>query len=538
MRSASEAPVVRLRGIKKLFGGTVAVADVDLDLYAGQVHALVGENGAGKSTLLGIAAGRVAATEGTLEIAGATFSRVSPRQARSAGICAVYQELTIVPALTTQANVFLGSEPARGGFLREGLTRTLYVQLCDEVGVHAQPDIRARRLSVADQQMLEILRAVALDARVILFDEPTASLAAGERRAFFQLVRRLREKAVAVAFVSHNLDEVLDNADVVTVFRDGRRVASKPVAEWTRRSLVDSMLGVSRDRGAAAQESAVDAMPSILEEAMLGAPTARGHQSSLVRSTRARGSASQDLVTVRALHTAKSDEGLDLTIRSGEILGIAGLVGSGRTTLLRALAGLDRSATGDIAVDGRNWKLPWTVQAARRAGISLLPEDRKGQGLALAMSASDNIALGQHGRAQRQGLVRERVLRRLTQNAMESMTFDRGRLGRAALTLSGGNQQKLLVGRWILSDHQVLLADEPTRGVDVRVRAEIMRALRRFADSGRAVVLVSSELEEVVALADRVVVLRMGQIVQTFDMDVADVTVEDLLHAAFATEEV
>lgn len=491
-----------LLGITKSFGGTRALKGVDLTIRPGRVHALVGENGAGKSTALAVLAGRILPTTGLVQTPNGVFQGLTPKRARGIGIHAVYQELTIVPALSPQANVFLGSELRTAGFLRNGEMRQQYVDLCERVGVRASYASRAGSLSVAEQQMLEILRAVRSDARVILFDEPTAALAASERTAFFKVVEQLKAAGVAIAFVSHNLDEVLAHSDDITVFRDGEVVERASASESTKTTLVSAMLGATlADRP---------------DKALKRSPVPH-----------------DILMSVTGLTTSKSASPQHFDLLRGEILGIAGLVGSGRTSLLRALAGLDGAAQGTVAVAGRQWALPWSVRKAQQVGISLLPEDRKLQGLSMLLSATGNISMGQSDKAARLGFVNATTLREMCSNAVGGLGFDTQRLGDPAWTFSGGNQQKLLLGRWIIASQPILLADEPSRGVDVGVREQIENALREFTQQGRSVILVSSELEEVSALSDRILVMKAGEIVATLISGQDDTSVESLLRLAF-----
>ncbi len=491
-----------LLGITKSFGGTRALKGIDLTIQPGRVHALVGENGAGKSTALGVLAGRIFPTTGLIRTPDGEFQGLTPKRARGIGIHAVYQELTIVPALSPQANVFLGSELRTAGFLRNGEMRQQYVDLCERVGVRVSHASRAGSLSVAEQQMLEILRAVRSNARVILFDEPTAALAASERTAFFRVVDQLKAEGVAIAFVSHNLDEVLAHSDDVTVFRDGEVVESASVGDSTKSTLVSAMLGA----------------------ALADRPVKEARRGPVPRDV---------LMSVTGLTTSKSASPQHFDLLRGEILGIAGLVGSGRTSLLRALAGLDSAAQGTVSIAGQQSTLPWSVRKAQHVGISLLPEDRKLQGLSMLLSATGNISMGQSNKAARLGFVNATTLREMCSDAVGGLGFDTRRLANPAWTFSGGNQQKLLLGRWIVASQPILLADEPSRGVDVGVREQIEDALREFTQQGRSVILVSSELEEVSALSDRILVMKSGEIVATLISGQDDTSVESLLRLAF-----
>jgi ABC-type sugar transport system ATPase subunit len=503
---ADPVPAVAVDQVTRRYGAVQALRGVSLELRAGEIHALVGENGAGKSTLLGVLAGRVTPSSGTVTAFGAPLNAGSPRESRAAGIVAVYQELTTIPARSAYENVFLGQTPSRFGRADDREMRRRFAALCAEFEIDIPADARADTLSVADRQMLEIMRALEAGAQVVLFDEPTASLAHREREKLFVLMDRLRRRGAALAFVSHNLDEVLEVCDRVTVFRDGGIVAARPVAEWTKAELVHAMLG--------------DALENRLEQRPVRPPNPPRELLSTA-----------DLAVPDALYPTP------LRIRAGEVLGVAGLVGSGRTTLLRALAGLER-AQGTIEIDGRRCPAPRNPRAARALGIALIPEDRKAQGLVLAQSSAMNVVLGGLGATSRGGLLTDRAAIAAAREAVADYGFDPARLRTPAGQLSGGNQQKLLLGRWRHSRPRILLADEPTRGIDVGAKTEILEALRRSAvEEGLAVVIVSSELEEVLAVSDRIVVLRDGRLVEELDAHAESLDVARLLRAAFGVVE-
>lgn len=514
---------ISTRGLGKRFGKTQALSSIDLDIEAGTIHALVGENGAGKSTLLGILAGRIQQSEGSFSVFGESVSLGSPRAAQHAGIAAIYQELTIIDPLTAVANVFVSRPRSRAGVLDERAMRRRYEELSSQMGVSVPAGALARDLSVAQQQILEIMRALDSDARIIFFDEPTAPLGASERESLFALMRDLRAHGVTMVFVSHALDEVLNIADHVTVFRDGRQTASRPVAEWTKQTLVNEMLG--RDVAAAAAEK-VDA-----------AAAADGGTSPAQPMRRSR---SDKGIRVEGLKVGGSVEGIDFELRSGEILGIGGLVGAGRSSVLHALAGLDPRAVGRLWVDGKEVPWPRSVRRALGLGIALLPEDRKTQGLVLMLSAADNVVISDYRSISRRGIVTPRRIRDGATRVAAAYGFDPARLGEPARNLSGGNQQKLLLARWGHRPPRFLLADEPTRGIDVGAKSDILDTLRERAAAGAGVLVVSSELEEVAQTAERVLVMSSGRIVDEFDIDRARNSEQDLvariLYSAFQVE--
>lgn len=516
--SAGEA-FVRLVDASRSFGNTKALADVTLDLAVrGQLHALVGENGAGKSTCLGLASGRIAPSSGTVLVGGEPLPEGSPRASIQAGIHTIYQELTIVPALSPEANVFLGKCLSERGLLQEARMRSAYEELCGRIGVEPLKARRCDLLSIADQQLVEIMRALISTAQAILLDEPTASLAEGERAALFTTLDGLRRQGLALVLVSHNLDEVLEHSDVVTVFRSGRLVEQRPTKAWSKRELVSAMLG-SEGRGAAIAGGS--------------------HRS---RSGRPGAGRLSPAMTVESLSSPGRLTDISFELRQGEILGIAGLVGSRRTELLRALAGLDPRAEGTVRVGVQVGdsvsRVPKSVREARRRGIALLPEDRKGQGLVLARSAADNITLGEWEGLGRWSFLSKRRVASTAATAASAVGFDSARIAERASSFSGGNQQKLMIARWLHTSHPVLLADEPTRGVDIGAKAEILVTLDRMVAMNRSLIVVSSEFEEVVGLSDRVLVLSDGRQVGLFDTAEHEITVEMILRTIFESNAV
>lgn len=505
--------------VSRSFAATRALRNASFELESGQVHAFVGENGAGKSTCLGVLAGRIHPTSGRIHVCGQELHYGDPRACRNAGIVAIYQELTIVPALSAQANVFLGLPLSRGGFLSERQMRARYLELCAEIGVPAIADgVPARRLSVAEQQLLEIMRALVSGAKVILFDEPTASLALQEREALLRLMDRLRSTGITVVFVSHNLEEVLEIADTVTVFRGGEVIARGRRQAWDKRRLVREMLG------AEASER--------LTLEMLGNDATQGQRTHSPRSAHG-----TPLLRLEGLTVPGAVEDIDLEIHAGEMLGLGGLVGSGRTTILRALAGLEPRATGKLWIDGKPTPLPRSAHRARRLGIALVPEDRKSQGLVLGMDAMNNIALTCLGADSKFGILSRKRMSQRAAEAAAACGFDSARIAETARNLSGGNQQKLMLARWRLNPPRILLADEPTRGIDIGAKAEIMTALEAMAAEDIAIVIVSSELEEVSMLSDRVVVLANGRYAGTLDHSAGAITPGRIMSTAFGLED-
>jgi ABC-type sugar transport system ATPase subunit len=493
--------------ISKRFGGTQALRNVSVGIEAGTVHALVGENGAGKSTFLGIFAGRLAPSGGAAFVHGELLDYGDPRAARRAGIVAIYQELTIVPALSAQANVFLGQVWSRGGFLSESEMRRRFNELCDDFAVSIPAEKPAGRLPVAQQQLIEIMRGVQSRARVILFDEPTTALAPPERDSLFRIMNQLKQRGVTMVFVSHNLEEVLELADAVTVFRNGELAASAPKSEWTKRTLVRAMLGhelVTRVRDARAGD---------------------------------RHSTADELLRAEHVTVPGLIENLSLSVRPGEVVGLGGLVGSGRSTLLRTLAGLERRSSGRLWIEGREVGLPRNPRKALELGIALIPEDRKTQGLVLGMKAMENITMADFSSVSRLGFLSKRRMARRAQVISTEYGFRSEYVVSLVRNLSGGNQQKVLLAKWGHRRPKILLADEPTRGIDVGAKEEILATLARLATQGLGIVVVSSELEEVIAISDRIVVLSEGHLAGVLDQSEAKLAVGDILHSAFGVLE-
>ena len=433
---------------------------------------------------------------------------MTPRATQALGLAAIYQELTIIPAMTACANLFLGYTPVQGGFLKQSAMRTRYRNLCARVGVSIPPEARAGNLSVADQQMLEIMRALESGARIILFDEPTSSLVQAERETLFRIMRELRADGVTMVLVSHNLNEVLAISDEITVFRNGQTVRTAPALQWTRDTLLAAMLG--------------QAAPDLLAS----------HRSGKQADPRTR-----PVISVDNLDVPGILEGVSIESRPGEVLGIAGLVGSGRTTLLRAIAGLEPTAHGNMVLDGTEVRWPTTPRRARDLGIALVPEDRKGQGLLMLMSICENLGIANLAAYSRLGFVRRSLMKREGAEVARLFALDVSRLDQPVRNLSGGNQQKVLLARWQLAKPRVLLADEPTRGIDVGAKASILVSLRNFANAGATVIVVSSELEELTTLADRVVVLAHGRLVEALQANGSGVPADRMLAAAFAERE-
>jgi ribose transport system ATP-binding protein len=495
----SSPAVARLRlvSIGKRYSGTKALDDVSVEVAGGTVHALVGANGAGKSTLGKIVGGVIRPDDGQLFVDGRPVRYASPREARIDGIATIAQELSPVPHMSVIENIFFGIEPRRYGLVQWRQMRRQYDELISQWGFELDGAAKVGTLRTADKQKVEILRAVASDARVIVMDEPTSSLTSVETKTLHRLTRTLRERGRTIVYVSHFLDEVLELADTVTVLRSGRLVRTAPVAEETEESLVAGMFG------AAAEAEHFE---------------------------KSRRSTAPVILNVSGLHRKGVLRDISLQIRAGEILGLAGLVGSGRTELARAIAGADPVDGGTIAVDGtaRRIRSPADAMAA---GMAFLPESRKDDGLFLELSLAANTTFSDlPSVASRFGVLRLALERAKTSSLLNLLSVQPPTPSAKVANLSGGNQQKVVFARWLFRNPRVLILDEPTRGVDVAARAAIHRLINNLAADGTAVLLISSEIEEVLGLAHRVLVMRRGSITREFG---ADPPIDAVMEAAF-----
>ncbi len=480
-------PLLRMTGIGKSFPGVQALDGVDLEVGPGEVHALLGENGAGKSTLLKILAGAEKPDAGRITFAGGTLELTSPSEAQRQGILTIYQEFTLLPHLGVAENIFIGREPTRGGFVawRELARRARAIMA--EVGLDVDPMRLVSDLSVAEQQMVEIARALSMDARLVVMDEPTSALSEHEVVKLFGIIRSLKARGISVIFVTHRLDEVMQICDRFTVLRDGRRVGGGAIADTSVEEIIRLMVGreverLFRHRAAAA----------------LGSVALR-----IEGLARVRDPANPHATVV---------EDATLEVRRGEILGLAGLVGAGRTELARAIFGADPVARGRILIDGREVRIRSPLDAIR-AGIGLVPEDRKQQALFLALAVRSNVSIAALGQLCRVlGLVDGTAEDRLVEDYRRKLNIKMAGAGQSVANLSGGNQQKVVLARWLALQPKVLIVDEPTRGIDVAAKAEVHQLLYQLADSGVAVIAISSELPEVLTVSDRIVAMCEGRI--------------------------
>jgi simple sugar transport system ATP-binding protein/ribose transport system ATP-binding protein len=493
----SALPHLELADVSKHFGAVRALEAVSLTVAHGSIHALVGENGAGKSTLGRIVSGVLGPDAGRVLLDGEEVTLRSPREALDRGVAAIAQELNVVPQLTVAQNVLLGAEPRTAGFVARRALRRRYEQLAADAGFALPAGAPAGRLRPAEQQKVEILRALSRDAELIVMDEPTAALNREETAQLHEIVRTLAGAGRTVLLVSHFLGEVLALADVITVLRDGRVVRTAPAAEETEDSLIRAMLG----------RPLTAAFPP-KREPPADAPAA---------------------LTVSDLQ-APGVDGVSFSLRAGEIVALAGLVGAGRTELARAIFGAERATDGTVEVAGR--RVRGGPRERLRGGVAMIPESRKDDGLVLTRSVTENVTLASLPALSRAGFVRRRAERERAREVLDRWSVRASSAGAPVATLSGGNQQKVLFARMLLCGPKVLIADEPTRGVDVGARRAIYELLAAQADDGLGVLLISSELEEVLGLAHRVLVMRAGRIVG--ELAGEQMTESAVLAAAFA----
>jgi rhamnose transport system ATP-binding protein len=488
-------PRAALKGVSKRFAATQALDDVSLELRSGEVHALVGENGAGKSTLVKILAGVHQPDSGTLWLDGVETVLHGPAHARSLGIAVVHQEPRLFPDLTVAENVFLGHAPAgRLGSIDWGGMRRAAKALFDELEVQFDVGAPVRGLSMADQQLIEIAKSLSVDARVLILDEPTASLSAHEVERLFTIVRQFRARGVAILFVSHRLEEVFALCDRATVFRDGRHVITADTASLSTADLVRHMVG-----------RAVSLFPKV--EAPIG----------------------DTLLEVRGLTRGMVFRDVSFELRAGEILGLAGLVGAGRTEVARVIFGIDRPEGGEMRLGG----VPVTFDspsAAMHAGIAYVPEDRHQDGLVLDFSITSNVTLPILPRLFPGLFVRGSRERVIADRYADQLRIRTTGVGQAVSALSGGNQQKVVLAKWLASEPRILILDEPTRGIDIGAKVEVHRIISELAATGLGILLISSDLPEVLAMSDRILVMHEG--VVTAELGRADATEESVMFAA------
>jgi ribose transport system ATP-binding protein len=483
----------------------LALDDVSLQVAAGAVHAVVGENGAGKSTLMKILAGAISADAGIVEIDGRAVRITDARSAQRHGIAIVYQDFALVGDLSVSENVFLGRWPhsRRTGCIDFASLHRRAAELLSGLGIPLPVRRRAGDLSVAQQQMVEIAKALSFEARILILDEPSAALTPHELEALFRLVRGLKDRGVSVIYISHRLDEIFDVADTVTVLRDGRHISTRPIEAVQRSRLIAEMVG----------REMKDEFPS--RACPLG----------------------EVVLAVDALGCAGRFANVSFNVRSGEVLALTGLVGSGRTSVGKTIFGAVRATDGKVMIGGQAHRLR-SPREAIAAGIAMLPEDRKLEGLLLERNLRENTTLANRQAVASTGFLRIARERALTRRLMTDLQIKAVSTECIVATLSGGNQQKVLLARWMSRPHRVIIFDEPTRGVDVGAKYEIYTLINRLAADGMAVVMISSELPEVIGMADRIGIMHEGRLVSILDNGTRRVTQEQILRLAAGQEHV
>jgi len=488
--SARRPFAVRLTGVTKTFGGVTALSDVSLDVLVGEIHALLGENGAGKSTILKILNGVYAPTAGRIEVYGEPLEEHTPEAAKRAGIGMIFQEMSLVPTLSAAQNIFLNNEAKDGlGLIDDKAAARRARELFETLGVEIDPKAPVGDLSAGQRQLTEIVKAISRNVRVLILDEPTTALSGGEVEKLFAFLRRLKSEGVAIIYVSHRMDEITRIADRATILRDGRHVVTAPMSELTLDRIIEYIVG-HRSRGF----------------------------SDVKRLNASRGA---PLLEVRSLSGPRKPVSVDLTLYAGEVVGVAGLLGSGRSALARVLFGIDRKRAGEILIRGT----PVEIASPRDAiakGMALVPEDRLRQGLILEHSVEANTSLSILDRLASWLFVSSAKASKAADFQIEGLRIKTASRDAAVRTLSGGNQQKVVIGKWLNAEPDIFVLDEPTGGVDIGSKAEIIALVRDLAARGKAVLVISSELSELLTASDRIVVMSDGRIVSEAARDAFD----------------
>lgn len=472
-------PLLRMEGVSKSFPGVAALNKVDFDLFPGEVHVLIGENGAGKSTLIKLLSGVYPTDEGRFFLDGQHVSIASVRTAQELGVATIYQEMNLIPELTVAQNILLGREPRRaGGLLVDAdAARRQSVELLGSLGQHIDPDARVKELSVPQQQMVEVAKALSVAARIVVFDEPTGTLAEKETAALFQTIRLLKSKGMGIIYISHRLEEIKEIGDRVTVLRDGRHIRTLSVAEASIDELIRLMVG----------RELMDQFP---------------------RHRQARGEVALELRHI-SLNGVLHD--VSLRVHRGEIVGLSGLIGSGRTALARVIFGIDRPDSGEIRVFGRPVRVDSPL-AASKLGLAFLTEDRKALGLFQIRPVSDNIILAAIQRLFPRFWIDASRERAVAQDFVSRLRIQTPSLGQLVQFLSGGNQQKVVLAKWLATHAKIFILDEPTRGIDVGAKAEIHRLMDDLVAQGTPIVMISSEMPEILGMSDRIYVMADGRV--------------------------
>ena len=487
--------LLKMRGIHKRFPGVHALKGIDMDLYPGEVLALMGENGAGKSTLIKMLGGAHQATEGTIELQGKIIEIDNPQTSQDLGIGIIYQEFNLIPHLTVRENIFLGKPKAQAGVISKKEEHKHAKELFQKIGIEIDPETICNQLSTAEQQIVEIVKALSTDVSLLVMDEPSATLTPQEVEGLFKIIRDLQKQGIGIIYISHRLDEIFDIATRVMVMRDGEYIGSKSIEDINRQEMIEMMVG----------RKVENEFPKHYHK--IGAPVLEVTDMS-----------SKDVAKV------------SFTVHAGEVLGFTGLVGSGRTELMRLIFGADKRDTGTIKLHGKELKID-SPRDAIANGIGLLTEDRKGQGLVLIHSVRENFALPNLGKFSKFGIINAKQEKVSFAEHVKNMLIKIPNQEQLAKNLSGGNQQKVVLAKWLEQNCEVVIIDEPTRGIDVGAKYEIYMLINKLAEQGKAIIMISSELPEIMGMSDRIMVMRSGQ-VSAEVKDVKNTTQEILLDHA------
>ena len=487
--------LLQMKGVQKRFGGAIALRGTDLSIRAGEIHALLGENGAGKSTMLKILAGVHVNDGGTITLGDKVFTTGSPEAAIAQGIAVIYQEPSLFLDLTLAENVFIGRQPMKGVAIDWHKAQDEAARLFSELGVPLDPKRQARGLSIADQQVVEIAKALSMNANIILMDEPTAALSASEVERLMTVMKSLKAANKAVIFVSHRLDEVFAISDYITVMRDGATVSESPVAGTNLQKVIKEMVG----------RELTELFPKT--ENKIG----------------------EIALEVNDITNPAYFRNISFTVRRGEIVALAGLVGSGRSEVARAIFGIDKYTTGTVKVNGKELAKGSPVEAMHQK-IALVPEDRRQQGLFMIAGVDRNISMESFDRLKGKFFLNFKKERALTETWREKLSIKYAAPTNPVESLSGGNQQKTVLAKWLATDPDILIVDEPTRGIDVGTKAEVHKLINAAAGEGKAVLMISSELPEVLGMADRIIVMREGH--KVAELSRKEATQEKVIAAA------
>lgn len=492
--------ILSVKQLSKYFASVKALDDISFEIRKGEVHALCGENGAGKSTFIKLLTGAYEPTHGTIEFEGNTYEKLTPRLSMELGISAIYQEFSLIPYLTVAENIFYGREIQKAGIRNVKEMNHRAEEFCREMGVEIDVKARVRELGVAYQQIVEIIKAVSRNAKFIIMDEPTAPLTINETETFFEIIRKLKEKKVTIIFISHRLEEVFELCDRVTVFCDGRYITTKNVREVTKQQLISYMVG----------RELKDTYPQ--RKASQGSP----------------------LLEVNGLQNKKIN-GVSFVLHAGEVLGLGGLVGAGRTEVARALYGADPITAGEMKKNGKKYS-PRSPLEALKNGVGLIPEDRKRQGLILGLSVKENTVYNIYGQCAHAGVINRQKTDKIADEYIAELKIKTPGRDQAVKNLSGGNQQKVVLAKILATDCDIIIFDEPTRGIDVGAKQEIYMLINTLASQGKGIIMISSEMPELIGMSDRILVMSHGRI--SGELKRGEYTQEKILELASMEKEI